>query len=333
MSEPTLTVGFVLADRFTLSAFSTFVDALRLAADEGDGSRQNRCRWQVMSASGRPIVSSSGVEIMPTSGLLPPESLDYLAVVGGLLPRSGGPARPIDSTTEAYLVRAAERGRTLIGVCTGSFVLARLGLLGGHAICVSWYHYRDFVELFPDLPASADRLFVTDGNRITCSGGTGAADLAAYLVDRHLGQALARKSMRILLQDRARPGVGPQPQPPSTAEAQDPRVKRALLLMEQHVGDPLSVEAIAVELSIGARQLERLFRDALGMGPNAAYARLRLERADWLLRMTEHSVTEVALECGFADCAHLSRSYKASFGRPPSAVRPRRRQAAGLAKI
>jgi transcriptional regulator GlxA family with amidase domain len=325
MSAGRLTVGFLLADRFTLSAFSTFVDALRLAADEGDGSRQNRCRWHVMSASGRPVVSSSGVEVMPTSELIDPERLDYIAIVGGLLPRSGGASRPVDVATEAYLARAAAGGATLIGVCTGSFILARLGLLDGTDVCVSWYHYRDFVEMFPDLPASADRLFITANRRITCSGGTGAADLAAFLVDCHLGQDLARKSMRILLQDRARPGIGPQPQPPSTAEAEDPRVKRALLLMEQRVSEPLSIEAIADELAIGVRQLERLFRDALGIGPNAAYARLRLQHADWLLRMTERSITEVALECGFADCAHFSRNYKASFGQPPSAARPRRR--------
>lgn len=42
-SEP-LTVGFVLADRFTLSAFAGFVDVLRLAADDGDRSRPVACR-------------------------------------------------------------------------------------------------------------------------------------------------------------------------------------------------------------------------------------------------------------------------------------------------
>ena len=39
-----LRIGFLLAPRFTLSAFATFVDVLRLAADDGDGSRPIRCR-------------------------------------------------------------------------------------------------------------------------------------------------------------------------------------------------------------------------------------------------------------------------------------------------
>jgi len=37
-NPPALRVGFVLANNFTLSALSLFVDALRLAADEGDRS-------------------------------------------------------------------------------------------------------------------------------------------------------------------------------------------------------------------------------------------------------------------------------------------------------
>jgi len=40
VSTPRLRVGFVLTPRFTLTAFAGFIDALRLAADEGDRSRQ-----------------------------------------------------------------------------------------------------------------------------------------------------------------------------------------------------------------------------------------------------------------------------------------------------
>jgi transcriptional regulator GlxA family with amidase domain len=50
-SKPKLSVGFVLADNFTLSAFALFVDHLRLAADEGDRSRPILCRWSIMGAS------------------------------------------------------------------------------------------------------------------------------------------------------------------------------------------------------------------------------------------------------------------------------------------
>lgn len=57
-----LRVGFVLAPRFTLTAFAGFVDALRLAADDGDRSRRMRCDWDVLGR-GEAITSSCGAAI------------------------------------------------------------------------------------------------------------------------------------------------------------------------------------------------------------------------------------------------------------------------------
>ena len=44
-----LSVGFILTRRFTLCAFANFIDVLRLAADEGDRSRQILCDWKILS--------------------------------------------------------------------------------------------------------------------------------------------------------------------------------------------------------------------------------------------------------------------------------------------
>ena len=48
---------------------------------------------------------------------------------------------------------------------------------------------------------------------------------------------------------------------------------------------------------------------------------LRLRYARWLLEHSERSVTEIALEAGFSDCAHFSRHFKAVHGASPSEVR------------
>lgn len=64
---PSLKVGFLLAHQFTISALSLFMDALRLAADEGDRSRPIRCSWSVMAARPEPIRSSCGVTVSRTA--------------------------------------------------------------------------------------------------------------------------------------------------------------------------------------------------------------------------------------------------------------------------
>jgi len=309
-----LRVGFILANHFTLTAFSVFVDTLRLAADEGDGSRPIHCRWTVMSASGRPLRASCGLEIQPQSGLLDPRGFDYIVVVGGLLHQGS----QIDASTEAYLRAAAAKGVALIGVCTGSFILARAGLMRGRRCCVSWYHHHDLAEEFDDVVPVSDRIFLVDGDRITCSGGAGAADLAALLVDKHVAHSAARKSLNVLLFDNPRAASATQPAPPGVPTGSDSRVRRATLLMEQNVADPLPIADIAERVGASVRQLDRLFRAELGRGPSATYRAMRLEAGRWMLERTSRPVADIATQTGFVDGAHFSREFRKMLGRSPS---------------
>jgi len=312
--KPSLRVGLILADNFTLSAFALFTDHLRLAADEGDLSRPVRVRWSIMSRSAEPVRASCGVMLTPTSGFLPAKDLDYVVVVGGIL----HVGRQIDAATSDYLRGAAEAGTTLVGLCTGSFILCREGLMKNRRTCVSWYHYQDFLDSFPDQAVVADRLFLEDGDRITCAGGAGTADLAIHLIERHLSHAIAQKASQVLLFDRARDGGESQPHPPLSQTFSDPRIRRASLIMEQTLANPIAISDIAAQLGLSTRQFERLCNATLGLTPGALYRQLRLRFADWLVENTSRSITDIALDAGFADASHFSRQFKDCFGLSPS---------------
>jgi transcriptional regulator GlxA family with amidase domain len=270
-----------------------------------------------MASRPDPLRASCGVMTTPTSNFLDPQELDYLAVIGGVL-HAG---RQIDEATERYIKRAADAGVKLVGMCTGSFILCRIGLMKNRRVCVSWYHYQDFLDEFPGHDVVADRLFLADGDRITCAGGAGAGDLASYLIERHVGWSVAQKASQVLLIDRTRAGAEAQPHPPMSERVDDPRVRRALLLMEQNLAQPLSIAHIADKLNLSTRQFERLCHATLGMSPASAYRRLRLRYAHWLIGNTDRSVTAIAHEAGFADCAHFSRQFKETYGASPSGQR------------
>lgn len=313
-----LRVGFILARNFTLTALSTFVDVLRLSADDGDRSQPKACSWHIMSNDRGAVKSSCGLTVEPTTGLLEAAELDYVVIVGGLL---HGSMPAIDDMTAAYLKSAAASGRTLIGLCTGSFILCRLGLMDGRQICVSWYHYNDFLNEFPSERAIADRLFLIDSKRITCSGGTGVVDVAAHLVSKHLGASVAQKALHILLIDRARPGTSAQPAPPTRQLNRDDRITRTLLRMEQNLAVPLRISRIADDLGLSERNLERLFKLRLGCSPRQSYMQIRLRHATWMLKNTTMTLAAIANELGFVDASHLSRSFKRMYGVGPGNLR------------
>ncbi|QTP57453.1 GlxA family transcriptional regulator [Billgrantia antri] len=316
--EP-LSVGFVLLHRFTLLPFAAFVDCLRLAADEGDRSRQLRCHWTFMTSTGEPAASSCGASITPCQPFRDPQEFDYIVVIGGVL----DDADRADTTALAYLRRAANAQVPLVGLCTGAFALIQAGLMNGRRCCVSWYHHRDMIQRFPTIEPVADRLFVDDGDRLTCAGGSAGADLAAYLVERHLGKAWAMKSLRIMLLDEARAGAHPQPQPVVFGKIEDRLVRRSIAVLEQHLGEPISMDALAERVGTSRRNLERRFRETLGVGPQKFARDLRLRYGLWLLHYTGKSVTEIGERCGFSDTAHFSRHFRSAFGMPPSEMRKR----------
>lgn len=316
-----LRVAFLLQPDFTLVAFSSFIDALRLAGDEADRSRQVRCAWQVLGHDLRPIRASCGVEVSPTRELGDPREHDYIVMVGGLLPAG----RRLSPRISAYLREAAGAGVPLAAVCTGSFLLARAGLMKGRRSCVSWFHYEDFVREFPSHTVTSDQLFVVDGDRITCAGGTSVVHLAAHLIERHVSKPEAQKALRILIENAALPSRSPQPQPMLAQHTDNVWIRRAMLLMERNIARRVTVRDVANELHLSVRQLERLFRAEVSMSPSEFARGLRLHMAREALVDTRRPISEVALDLGFADSSHFSRRFRDAYGESPSQARGARK--------
>jgi transcriptional regulator GlxA family with amidase domain len=314
---PVLRVGFVLTPRFTLIAFAGFVDALRLAADDGDRSRQRLCRWDILGAPGTACLSSCGASVFATSPMESPAAYDYIVVVGGLL--QGG--QQVSKEINEFLREAAASRVKLIGLCTGSFVLARAGLLDGHLTCVSWFHQEAFVAEFSQLRCVSNQMFVVDRDRLTCAGGTSVVHLAAFIIEKSIGRASAVKALRIMLEEQPLPSRTLQPEAVLSERSTDTVVHKAMLLLEQQLHSLLPIEQLCEPLGIGRRQLERRFQRDIGLGPAEYRQRLRLDRARWMLQNTDLAVTTVALECGFQDSAHFARVVRKSLGVSPRELR------------
>lgn len=311
--RPRLNIAIVLARRFTLSAYASFVDVLRLAADEGDRSRPILCRWTVVAPDRSPILASCGTRVEPDGRPENPAQYDYVVVIGGVM----GAPQPLHPELTAFLHRAAGAGVPLVGICTGAFILAREGLMNGRRVCVSWFHHDDFLTEFDRLKPVSDQIFVVDGDRLSCSGGVSAAHLAAFLVDRHIGRAAARKSLAILMIDGPQGEQHPQPGLPLELSTDDALVRRALMAMQQRLDSPPTVAALADILGVGRRKLERHFARALGMPPAEAGIRIRLAQARMLLERTGRTVTQIADETGFCDASHLIRVFRDIEGTTP----------------
>ncbi len=103
------------------------------------------------------------------------------------------------------------------------------------------------------------------------------------------------------------------PSPPE----EDALVLRATALLEQRLGDPPSIPDLAGELGLRQRDLSARFRRETGLTVRRYVLWLRVQAAVTALAR-EHTLTQAAYAAGFADAAHLSRTFAQMFGVAPS---------------
>ncbi len=320
--KPDLKVSFILSPRFTLISFAGFIDCLRHAADEADFSRQVYCHWSVISPDLSPISASCGVPITPNRTFADAPEVDYLVVVGGQLPWS----LDLPDETLDYLRAQSAKGTVIIGLCTGSFILAHAGLLEGKKCAIHMEHRTQFHKLFPGTQVETDLAYAIDSGIITCPGGASALDLVFMLIEAHCGKARAVKALTSLLVDHNHASRHiPQRLFGHLTSCGNWRVEQAAALMERNFSNPYSVAAIAARLSSSEREINRAFQKYAHASPSHIYRSMRLAHGQWLLVNTTRTITQIALECGFSDGAHFGRWFKKSFGEPPAQFRTQRR--------
>ncbi|MGY2341033.1 choline metabolism transcriptional regulator GbdR [Pseudomonas sp. SDO5532_S415] len=308
--KPTRCVGFLLLDQFTLISLSCAVEPLRMA---NQLSGQELYRWHTFSPGGHPVWASDGVPITPDASWDEPWVADTVIVCGGV-----GIQSVVTREHITWLKALARQSRRLGGICTGSWALAKAGLLDGYECSVHWEFLAAMQEAFPRVSMSAS-LFTLDRNRFTSSGGTAPMDMMLHLIGRDHGRALSAAISEMFVYERIRNERDHQRIPlKHVLGTHQPKLQEIVALMEANLEEPIDLDNLADYVDLSRRQLERLFQKYLNCTPSRYYLRLRLIRARQLLKQTSMSLIELATVCGFVSTPHFSKCYREYFGVPPS---------------
>jgi AraC family transcriptional regulator len=85
-----------------------------------------------------------------------------------------------------------------------------------------------------------------------------------------------------------------------------------------HLDQKISLASLAQTLGISRAHLTRMVRRSTGLSPHQYVLAQRVAHAQHLLRQGQHTIAEIACLTGFTDQSHLSRTFRQSFGVPPS---------------
>jgi len=109
--------------------------------------------------------------------------------------------------------------------------------------------------------------------------------------------------------------------PGSEQHEQDPRLRKALNFLSEHLGRKVSLSQIAASAGLSVSHLERLFRKELRTSPRRFLEQERIARAQLLLKMTSLSVQAIAWDVGFENPFYFTLRFKHHTGFGPRAYR------------
>jgi len=302
-------VAVILVPGFALMSFASVIEPVR-GANRLSGSKFYE--WELFAPEGGMVESNSGITVAASSVAALEQSAFDLVVVCAASHAEQRRFRPVEET----LRRLARRNVALAAVSTGSFVLARAGLLADRRCTVHWDYADSFAEAFPDIALCND-LFVVDGSILTCAGATAALDMMLQLIGAHHGQDLARQISGQFLHGGIRAAADDQRRMLLGMGVTNSVVQKAVALMEAAIEEPMALSELTRRTGVSQRQLERLCKRYLGATPAQYYVQLRLERARRMLRQTDMSVAEVAIACGFVSLSHFAKVYRRHYGLSP----------------
>jgi len=303
------TLGFLLLDNFTLISLASAIEPLRMA---NQLAGRELYRWYTLSADGEPLRASDGLQVAPDAAINIPLALDMVIVCGGV-----GPCRSIQREHIAWLQGQARLSRRLGAVCTGSWALAKAGLLDGYETSIHWECLAAMQEAFPRVSLTT-RLFSIDRDRATASGGAAPLDMMLSLIGHDHGRELSAGISEMFICERMRNEQDQQRIPlRHVLGTTQPKLLEVVALMEANLEEPIDLDQLADYVDVSRRQLERLFQRYLNCSPSRYYLKLRLMRARQLLKQTSMAIIEIASACGFVSTPHFSKCYREYFGVPP----------------
>ncbi|WP_328716185.1 GlxA family transcriptional regulator [Halomonas elongata] len=306
-------VGFLLLPRFSMMAFFSAVEPLRIA---NRISGRPLFDWTLLSQDGEPVTASNGMTLLADQSIEEVHHLPSLAVCSGFDPEAY-----LSRALMRWLHRLDEAGCVLGGLDTGCFLLAAAGLLEGERVTLHWESLPAFQERFPAI-ATSDELFELGRRRFSCAGGAAAMDMALDVIARRHGNQLAIDVSEQLVHERIRTRRDQQRMTLARRlGTHRRRLVEAVDLMEQHLEAPLPLAEVARRSGISLRHLQRLFERELGQSPRYWYLGLRLERARYLLEETDLDVLAVGLACGFSSSSSFARAFRSQYGRSPRETR------------
>ena len=192
-----LNVGILIFDEVEVldfcGPFEVFGVAGRLkAAGAINKNMETALQVFTIAENDRIIKAVNNLLVQPHYTIKNHPRLDVLVVPGGW-----GTRKEVNNPVLIdWLTKVTSQTKLNTSVCTGSFLLAKVGLLDGRKATTHWQSLDRFAQAFPKVEVQREVRWVDEGDIISSAGISAGIDMSLHLVERLLGRELAVQTAR-----------------------------------------------------------------------------------------------------------------------------------------
>jgi len=191
-----LEVAILLFPEVEVLDFAGPFEVLSVAARIARDRAHPPFRVRTVAADRVPVPARHGLPVIANFSIAEKPPVDLLIVPGGIVDQPLG-----DAKTLAWLAAASKQAALTASVCTGAFLLAKIGLLNGRNCTTHWEDVPELRATYPDLTVVEHVAYVDEGAIVTSAGISAGIDMSLHLVARVLGFNAAQATARQMQYD------------------------------------------------------------------------------------------------------------------------------------
>lgn len=207
------------------------------------------------------------------------------------------------------------RGINIASICSGSLILAKMGLLDSKKCTTHWKCIDYLKNEFPKVKVETDKLFENDTNIYTSAGMTSGIDMSLSIIEEEQGPIVSTKVAREMVVYLRRQGATSQNSIYLDYHTHfNPLVHKVQNHIISNPSQNFSLDELAKIGNTSVRNLTREFKKATGNTVTDFKNSMKLELAKELINNPNYTIEAISEMCGFSASRQLQRLWKKKYG-------------------
>ncbi|MDM8522766.1 GlxA family transcriptional regulator [Desulfococcaceae bacterium HSG8] len=275
--------------------------------------------FRIVTADGLPVTANGGLLLQPHSSISEVADTDIIVIPAMFFPYQILPERM--EKIGQWVKSRHKNGSLIASSCTGTFLLADMGLLDGKIATTNWQLAGWFRDMYPSVNLKIERIFTEDSGIYCAGAATAFFDLCLHFISKFGSRELYARCSRALLVDPDRKSQAPYILYDFWKKHADEPILNIQKWMEDHFAENISIDNLAGKAGISPRHFNRRFKKATGETPLAYLQLLRIENAKRKLETTRDNISDITWNVGYEDIHSFRRLFKKYTGLSPREYR------------